>query len=168
MFAIIALAASAASQIAGAVSNVNAARRNQRMANRVARDVLERAEFDVNRYRLQEAQVIGAQRAAFGAAGVDINVGTPADIQAETRDIAAQDIAQIRLNAEREAWGIRAQARNQTRAAVNAAWATGLGVIGQAAMPTLLNRAGDAWTAWRGGRALNRLDRTLASLPTDL
>lgn len=161
MFAIIALAASAASQIAGAVSNVNAARRNERAANRLARDVLERGEFDAMRYGLEAEQVVGAQRAAFGAAGVDVNVGSPAQIRAETENIAARDIAQIRLNAEREAWGIRTQARNATRAAVNSAWAMGIGAganfLAQSGVgETLLNRGQDAWQNWQGRRTLNR------------
>lgn len=164
MFAIVALAVSAVSQVAGAINNVNAARRNERAANRLARDVLDRAEFDAARYDLQAQQIVGAQRAAFGAAGVDLNVGSPADIRRETESIAARDIAQIRLNAEREAWGIRTQARNQTRGAVNQAWATGIGAtanfLGQSGVgQTLLTGTQDAWNNWMGRRTLNRAAR---------
>lgn len=164
MFAIIALATSAAAQVAGAISNVNAARRNERAANRLARDVLDRAEFDVTRYQQGLDQLEGQQIVGAAAQGIDPNFGSAATIREQAQRIGAADIAQIRLNAEREAWGIRTGARNATRGAVNQAWATGIGAtanfLGQSGVgETLLTRGQDAWRNWQGGRTLNRAAR---------
>lgn len=158
MFEIIALATQAASSIFGAAANVRAARRNQRLANRMARDVLERAEFDVEKYQMELDQLGGAQVVGAAGQGIDPNFGSAATIRQQTKDIGARDIAQIRLNAEREAWGIRTGARNAVRAANNQMLATGFGLAAMAG-PTLLNRGVDAWRNWQGVRTLNTAAR---------
>lgn len=158
MLGVLALVASVGSQIAGAVSGVRAAAANRRAANRTARDILDRAEFDVMRYEQGLAQLEGQQIVGAAAQGIDPNFGSAATIRAQAQAIGAEDIAQIRLNAEREAWGIRTQARNAERAARNQLLATGVGLAAMAA-PTLLNRAPDAWRNWQGGRTLNAAAR---------
>lgn len=158
MLGLIALVASVGSQVAGAVGQQRAASRNRRMADRVAQDVLDRAAFDVARYQ-DELDLLGGQQVVAAAAqGIDPTFGSAAMLQEQTRRIGAEDIAQIRLNAEREAWGIRTGARNAERAARNQLIATGIGAAGMLG-GTLLTRGGDAWQNWQGRRTLNAAAR---------
>lgn len=160
MFAIIALATSTAAQIYGATQQARAARANRQMADRAAADVLQRSEFQVGQYEAELAQVQGRQAVTGAAQGLDIGQGSMAAIRRDTAQIAARDIAQLRLNAEREAWGIRTQARIGERAALNQAWAQGVGAVaGAFASPTgqtLLTQTGDAWRMFTGRRSFNR------------
>lgn len=158
MLGLIALVASVGSQLAGAVANTRAAAANRRAANRTARDILDRAEFDVTRYQQELAQLEGQQIVSAAAQGIDPNFGSVAQLRTQAQEIGAQDIAQIRLNAEREAWGIRTGARNAERAARNQLLATGIGAVGMAG-GTLLTRGVDAWRNWQGVRTLNAAAR---------
>jgi hypothetical protein len=79
---------SAAGQVGVGVSARSGARRDAR----TLRDIGEISAQDAVR---QGGRVIGAQRAGFGAAGVDVNVGTPTEV---TRDTAEQ----VELEALRE------------------------------------------------------------------
>lgn len=157
---LIALVANVGAQIYGGIQSQRAANAQQRAANRMADDVLARAEFDVERYEMQERQVLGAQRAIAGAAMIDPDVGSPAAIRAETERIADRDIAQIRLNAEREAWGIRTSGRLNAQQLRNQATMQFFGAAGTAlaspAGQTLLTRTEDAWTNFVGRRTLRR------------
>lgn len=70
--------------------------------------------------KLQQAKdLIGRQRASFAAQGVEVNTGTPADIQADTAALGALDAEIIRENAAREFFAFRLQEINlQEQAAV--------------------------------------------------
>lgn len=65
---------------------------------------------DINKTNLRGAQMVAAQRLGFANSGVDINSGTPAQLQANTMDAAARDVMTLRANAAREAWGFKVQA----------------------------------------------------------
>jgi hypothetical protein len=161
MFALVALVANTAAQVYGATQQARAARANRRASERAAQDVLQRAEFAVTQYETELAQLRGRQEVSGAAQGLDIEQGSMAAIAKDTEAIGARDIAQIRLNAEREAWGIRTQARINERAGVNAAWAQGVGAVaGAFASPTgqtLLTKPVDAWRSFVGKRQLDRI-----------
>jgi hypothetical protein len=56
--------------------------------------------------------MVGSQRAALGAQGIDVSSGSALDVQVDTGKIAEMDIVTIRNNAAREAWGFDVQAQD--------------------------------------------------------
>lgn len=97
---------------------------NADFADAQARRVLEVGEQDAQQYGRKIRQTVGAQRAALAAQGVDVGVGSAAEVQAETFEIGARDIETIKNNAFLEAYGLRVQAeqdRQSGRLAVRAA-----------------------------------------------
>lgn len=70
-----------------------------------------RAEVDL---RKAAAQLKGKQRAALAANGVALNEGSPAAVIAATDTMRDADIATLRNNAARAAWGYRMQGANST------------------------------------------------------
>ena len=108
-------------QLAGAGLNaygqVQQGRAEQKAANMQAdllemqaRDAIERGEFEAAKRRRGTKRLLGGQRALMAAQGLDLSVGTPADLQTETETIGALDALMIKTNAAREAWGFRGQA----------------------------------------------------------
>ena len=144
--------ASVASQAYGAYSGYRAGQANRRAANRMADDVEAAADFDANQMQRQLSQLLGAQRTVIAAGqGIDPNTGTARLIREQTQAIGEADIAQVRLNAAREAWGIRAQGSINARAATNQAIASGI-----EAGTTLLTRGVDQWDRYARRRGVNR------------
>ena len=85
---------------------------NERRANLEAEDAIARGEKEASNYIKKVNQVVGSQRSAFAAQGVDVNVGTAVDVQEQTRTIGAEDVQTIRNNAFREAMGLKSQAQD--------------------------------------------------------
>lgn len=56
--------------------------------------------------------IMGQQRAAIAANGIDAGIGTPAEILGETALFGEVDQQAIRLNTARTAWGFNSQVRN--------------------------------------------------------
>jgi len=83
---------------------------NAEAAEMQADDAIVRGKEAEARHRQVVKQLIGAQRAAFGASGVDVNQGNALDVQADTASMGELDALTIQLNAAREAWGYRNQA----------------------------------------------------------
>lgn len=100
-------AAAGAAQYQAAV-----ARNNQRVAEWQARDAEDRGRVAEQNQRFKTSGVIGAQRAAAGASGVEVNTGSAADLTADTAALGELDALTIRSNAGREAWGHRVNADN--------------------------------------------------------
>lgn len=99
----------------------------------------------------KERRIAGQQRAALGAAGVDINAGSPLDVQADTAYMAEQDKSLIRYNAELEKWGFDVQKANyQSEANAYGNKATGAlvgGVISAgSSIVTGLGQVSDKWS----------------------
>lgn len=131
-----------AGQIYGAVAERKAGAANRRFADRQARDVIDAGEFEATRYEQEVSRLLGSQRAIFGASMVDVNQGSAKALRAQTEAIGAEDAAQIRLNAARQAWGIRTQGKLDQQAANNRS------VVGMAAgASTLLGAGQDMWKA---------------------
>lgn len=82
-----------------------------RMAGLQAKDVERRGALSATAIRQQGQRIIGSQRAALAAQGIDIATGSAVDVQADTARQAELDAQQVEANAWRQAWGIREQGR---------------------------------------------------------
>ncbi|RMH12120.1 MAG: hypothetical protein D6698_15615 [Gammaproteobacteria bacterium] len=87
-----------------------AAAYSAQVAERQAQDALARGREEEQRKRMQVRRMIGTQKARLGANLVDVSSGTPSDLVADTAMLGELDALTVRNNAEREAWGYRAQA----------------------------------------------------------
>ena len=70
--------------------------------------------------RLQDERtrrLIGSQRVAYAAQGVDVNAGSPVDVQADTARMGAIDRERIEYNAWAEAFGLKYQAEQDRNSA---------------------------------------------------
>ena len=82
------------------------------MAELEAADSIARGEKEAAALRTKTRMLVGSQRAAAAAGGVDVNRGDIADIQTETEKLGAIDEATIKSNAYREAFGHKVEAQN--------------------------------------------------------
>lgn len=92
--------------------NAQVASNNQVLAERQQKDALERGKEDELNLRRQVAGLKGTQRAAFGASGVALDSGSPADVLTDTAVLGELDALTVRQNAQREAYGYGIQATN--------------------------------------------------------
>lgn len=116
---VISLAASAASAVMGAASaaaqgraqaeqaqyQASIARFNQQIAIQNRDYQLAKGETEAQIFGRREAQRMGQIRARIGASGVDIGGGSAEDVQTSQRLLTRTDMAQIRANAARAAYG---------------------------------------------------------------
>lgn len=86
------------------------ARNNQLVAERNAQYALEAGRSAESNQRQKTAQMIGAQRAAMAANGIDIGSGSALNLQSDTGAIGELDALTIRNNAARQAYNYEAQA----------------------------------------------------------
>lgn len=110
---------------------------NARIADGQSQDVIERGRVEEQRHRKTVRALIGSQRAAFAASGVDVNSGDAAQVQVDTAQMGELDALTIRANAAREAWGYKVQA-GDSRARGAYARAEG----NQQALGTIVSAAG--------------------------
>jgi hypothetical protein len=75
-----------------------------RMADKAAGDIAVAGRAEERQQRLRTARTVGAQRAALGGAGVDVNTGSALDTQVETAGLGEMDALTIRSNWQNEAW----------------------------------------------------------------
>jgi hypothetical protein len=90
---------------------------NARVADMQAADAISRGQDEESRFRTQVRGLIGTQRAGFAGQGVDVNVGSAVDVQADTAALGEQDALTIRSDAQRAAWGFQQQATDMRLAA---------------------------------------------------
>jgi len=83
---------------------------NAQVAELQANDATNRGNKEVSTKKKQAKQIIGSQRAALAAQGIEVNEDTSSLIQQDTAGLAAEDISTIKNNAWKEAWGYRVQA----------------------------------------------------------
>jgi hypothetical protein len=83
---------------------------NADIADLQAADAEQRGVEAVSNQRAATRQVIGTQRAGYAAQNVDVHVGSAVDVAADAALLGELDAQTIQRNAEREAWGYRAQA----------------------------------------------------------
>lgn len=137
----------AGSQLMAGMHNRRSARFNQRVSEFQADQAEQRGEEQERRHRTSVRGLIGAQRAALAAQGVDVDEGSAADVQRSSQRMAELDVATIRNNAALEAWGYQVQAADahmQGRAAMTRG-------IGSAA-GTLLGGGADVVSGYVHGR----------------
>lgn len=104
-------------------------------------------------------QLMGSQRAAYAAQGLDTTTGSPADVMSSDARLSELDRLTIMNNAAREAWGYRAQATYARAAGRNRAAALRNQSIG-----TLLSGVGDLANTYAAApHGVSRFDRGLSS-----
>lgn len=92
--------------------NAQVAEMNATLADRRAKDALERGAVEEQQKRAQVAQLQGRQRAAMAANGVDLTFGSPLDTLVDTAVLGDLDALTIRQNSAREAYDFRVQGVN--------------------------------------------------------
>lgn len=85
---------------------------NAGIARLQAEDAITRGRQDENMSRIATKGLIGRQRAAMGAQGIDIGRDSAMDVQEDAAAMGELEALTIRNNAAREAWGYRVQAAN--------------------------------------------------------
>jgi hypothetical protein len=93
---------------------------NAKVAEMQAVDALARGAEDEERFRMVVKGLIGSQRAGFAGQNVDVGIGSPVDVVADTAYLGELDALTIRNNAAREAWGYNIEAENFRRFGANA------------------------------------------------
>lgn len=93
-------------------------------------------ESEASRYGMKARQEMGKIRAGIGASGIDIGSGSKADVQEGERIVTGIDMAQIRNNAARKAYGFdieatqdAAQAELYDKAATSSLISGGIGAM---------------------------------------
>jgi hypothetical protein len=89
---------------------------NAHLADLQAQDAISRGAQAEIISRQRTGQLIGAQRAAAGAQGVEVNSGSSVDAQADAARTGELDALTIRNNAARSAWGYQVQSFADTNA----------------------------------------------------
>ncbi|MCC6863277.1 MAG: hypothetical protein IT544_00510 [Rhodobacteraceae bacterium] len=100
-------AEAAASRYKAQVAEINA-----KMADRAARDAIERGQIEEQNKRRETAAIMGRQQAAMAANGVDLTFGSPLDTIVDTAMMGEIDALTIRRNAAREAYDYDVQGVN--------------------------------------------------------
>lgn len=139
---------------------------NAKLAEFQAQDALNRGATAEGQSKIAATALKSQQRAALAANGVDVNTGTANDIQTGTDLMNQVDVATIKDNALRDAWGYRVQATSYrdtaaTARADAALYATDAeriraqaGVISprKSAFLSMLGGAGQVATQWYASR----------------
>lgn len=128
-----------------AISEINA-----RMSEQSAQAELQRGERDYQSSRLKTAGLKGRQRASLAANGVDLGVGSAANILTSTDVMGEIDANTLQANAVRQAWGYRTQGTGyQNEALMKRASADSISP-GTAAFSTLLTEGAKLGAAYVG------------------
>lgn len=140
---------------AGDISEVNA-----RLSEASARAELRAGEQRKGAVQMQTARLKGAQRAAQAANGVDLGVGSAAEVQTSTDTLGEIDANTVAYNALRSAWGYRMQGVNfKNDALMRHAQADGISPALSAAT-SLLGGAGQLASSWYGNGSLPGMGST--------
>lgn len=141
---------------------------NAAMARAQGTDATTRGAYTESLVRQGTRQLVGQQRTALAAQGVDVGSGTALDVQSSTAYLGELDALMARNNAAREAWGFEVEASNYTTQA-NAARSQAAGMAGglkAGAFNTLLTGAIDSYGKYRSAHpALAPSDPSMPALP---
>jgi hypothetical protein len=121
---------------------------NARIAELGAQQELRKGQSEIAQMTMRAGQVKASQRAAMAANGIDLGVGSAAEVQATTDLTKEIDKNTIEANAMRAAWGYRTQAMNYGNEAF--AQRTTASTISPAfsGFNTLLGGAGQVASGW--------------------
>lgn len=121
---------------------------NARTAENFAQNTLVAGERDVQRSQFAAAALKSRQRANLAANGVDLGVGSAAEVLTSTDVMSEIDANTLQANAVRAAWGYRTQKTNYLNdAASKRAGASAISPFGAAAS-TLIGGAGAVAKSW--------------------
>lgn len=139
-------AASASARYQAKVSDMNA-----KLADKAAKDALERGAMEEQKQRQKTAQLLGAQQAGMAANGVDVTFGSPLDLLVDTATLGELDALTIRSNAYREERDIRQQGANyRGQAGMYRAQADSASTGGYlSAVGTVLGGGAKSYGAWQ-------------------
>lgn len=128
---------------------------NADIAEQQAADAIARGRETELRQRAGSKVLVGSQRSALAANGVDANVGSAAEITGETQHLSALDELTIRNNAAREAWGYRVNAQQERQQGIMARMAGQNAAAGynNQSWSTLLTGASQFASLFPGSRA---------------
>lgn len=100
---------------------------NARISELAAQSTLLQGHQQIGALTLRAGQLKSSQRAAMAANGIDLGVGSAAEVQASTDVMKEIDKNTVEANAVRSAWGYRTQAVSQQgEAAIKRASASGI------------------------------------------
>lgn len=85
---------------------------NAKLAELNSQDAIRRGDQTASTLRRENKKLMGSQRAALAAQGIDIDSGSALDIQNETSDLGYMDQITAKNNAWREAWGYKVESNN--------------------------------------------------------
>lgn len=127
---------------------------NATLAERRAKDAIERGAAEEQRKRQEVQRILGAQRAGMAANGVDLTFGSPLDVLTDTAVLGELDALTIRSNAYRESYDHRVDAVNQRAGATMSRMAASSASTGGylAAAGTVLTGGGQAWRNYQAPR----------------
>lgn len=83
---------------------------NAQIADLQAQDATDRGDIAAQKEQKTVASTVGTERANLAGEGVQVDSGSAAEIQENTKEIGAQNVITIKNNAWREAWGYKTQA----------------------------------------------------------
>lgn len=130
-----------------AQAQANAANYNAAVARNAAVFAQQRGEVNAEANDRRTAAMIGRQRAVYAAGNLDVNTGSPLDIQADTAQIGRLNSLTIRNNAAREGYGYEANANLDTAAASNYETAGSTALMGS--LIGAGTSVGDKWDSFR-------------------
>lgn len=110
----------------------SAAQRHADVMGMAAGDARLRGDAEAQRVAARGSQVIGAQKAAAGASGVDIASGSPAQLINASSGKVELDVKTAQNNAAREAWGYETEQTNAQLQASQAGSAADYALVGGA------------------------------------
>ena len=113
-----------------AQAQANAANYNAAVANNAALFAKQQGDVQAQANDRKTGAMIGRQRAVYAAGGLDVNTGSPLDIQADTAQFGRLNSLTIRNNAARQAYGYEASANLDTAEAQNDIQAGNVAAIG--------------------------------------
>lgn len=125
---------------------------NATLADRRAKDALERGAIAEQRKRQEVAAIVGKQTAGMAANGVDLSFGSPLDTLIDTATMGEIDALTIRTNSNREAYDYRVQAasgRASATAQRSAADSAEMGGYLKAGA-TILGGGGQSYARYKG------------------
>lgn len=135
------------------------ARNNKIIAERAAERAKSEGLVDIENNDVKVRGLLGSQKAAQAANGIDVNTGTALAIRKGTREAGAYDSEILRVNSENKAYSYLVQAQNfESEARFSEMKANNAERAGNlAAFGTLIGTAGsfgDKWSGFRRNRII--------------
>lgn len=121
---------------------------NARISESQAQQTLLAGQREEQKSRIATANLKGSQRASLAANGVDLGVGSAAQILTSTDVMGEIDANTIQANAIKSAWGYRTQGANQKAQATSSRAAAGAISPDSAFTSTLIGGAGQVASSW--------------------